>query len=343
MLYVSFLWKYIVTDGVLTRVERFLAGDYHLAGWDAGSYLPSLPSIGPNQPLTERNKVGSLVVSHVTSQPATWACLVGLLALHLSLNYKAVRAVQMTSLNRQRANIVFSGLLESDAEFEVDEFLSGSQRQRQPQQPGPGQTKQKSQTENAEEKKYQILTPQETSQIERIFESDGLLRWTTNPHFPNQHQRHHDGKLGFCQIGTPLSTFLQGTHTTTSSISGTKTSIPLQTLTTLFSTEPYILLFSRCGSTRTWEGRIALKTGCSVLGQLKAWMHALIVGRVLYLENPNSAGTEGVLDVIGLTLGFLNEDGRFEKYMAGLKEAGWDLEIAALETRSGRRISTSVD
>jgi hypothetical protein len=60
-----------------------------------------------------------------------------LLSIHIATNYKAVKAVSMTSLNRQRANIVFGNLL-----------LHGS-----------------------------ILTPTEVSQRERIFERDGVLRW----------------------------------------------------------------------------------------------------------------------------------------------------------------------
>ena len=59
-------------------------------------------------------QTGSLVVTYITSLPATWISLLILLTLHLTLNYAAVRSVQMTSLNRQRANIAFSTLLESD-------------------------------------------------------------------------------------------------------------------------------------------------------------------------------------------------------------------------------------
>ncbi|KAF8503920.1 vitamin B6 photo-protection and homoeostasis-domain-containing protein [Gautieria morchelliformis] len=51
---------------------------------------------------------GSFVVSRVTTQAATWSLLLLLLAVHLSTNYLAVRAIAMSSLNRQRANIVYS-------------------------------------------------------------------------------------------------------------------------------------------------------------------------------------------------------------------------------------------
>ncbi|KAF8579533.1 DUF647-domain-containing protein [Ramaria rubella] len=64
---------------------------------------------------------GSFVVSHATTQTATWTLLLLLLAIHLSTNYFAVRAVAMSSLNRQRANLVYArfrvmGSVQSPAE-----------------------------------------------------------------------------------------------------------------------------------------------------------------------------------------------------------------------------------
>jgi hypothetical protein len=68
---------------------------------------------------------------------ATWTSLLLLLLIHLFTNYRAVRAVKMHSLNRQRANIVFSTLVDKDV----------------------------------------VLTPEQVAQHERIFERDGVLRW----------------------------------------------------------------------------------------------------------------------------------------------------------------------
>ncbi|KAI4187729.1 MAG: hypothetical protein L6R41_002631 [Letrouitia leprolyta] len=81
--------------------------------------------------------VGSVVVSYVSSPAMTWTCLILLLSVHLGMNRAAVRAVSMHSLNRQRANIVFSTFLDQD----------------------------------------KVLTPKEVSVQERIFEWDGVLRW----------------------------------------------------------------------------------------------------------------------------------------------------------------------
>lgn len=79
---------------------------------------------------------GSAVVSMVTTPAATWSTLILLLSVHLAMNYRAVRAVSMRSLNRQRASIVFGQLLARD----------------------------------------KLLTPAEVAQKERIFEMDGVVR-----------------------------------------------------------------------------------------------------------------------------------------------------------------------
>lgn len=82
-------------------------------------------------------QAGSVVVTYVSSPMATWTCLIMLLSIHLATNHAAVRAVCMRSLNRQRANIVLSNILD-----------------------GKG-----------------VLTPEVVSMHERIFEWDGVLRW----------------------------------------------------------------------------------------------------------------------------------------------------------------------
>lgn len=82
-------------------------------------------------------KAGTLVVSRVSSPLATWTWLIILLAIHLGTNYAAVRAVKMRTLNRQRANMVLSTLIDDD----------------------------------------RVLAPEQVSRDERIFERDGVLRW----------------------------------------------------------------------------------------------------------------------------------------------------------------------
>ncbi|KAK4641359.1 hypothetical protein QC761_502610 [Podospora bellae-mahoneyi] len=57
--------------------------------------------------------VGSLVVRLVEDKHKVWGLMIILAGCHLAMNYRAVRAVRMTSLNRQRATIVFREWLES--------------------------------------------------------------------------------------------------------------------------------------------------------------------------------------------------------------------------------------
>ncbi len=56
--------------------------------------------------------LGGIVVSKVHGTTGTWSCLVPLLTLHLWANWKAVRSVRLTSLNLDRATILFSALLQ---------------------------------------------------------------------------------------------------------------------------------------------------------------------------------------------------------------------------------------
>ncbi|ERF75465.1 hypothetical protein EPUS_06997 [Endocarpon pusillum Z07020] len=81
--------------------------------------------------------VGGVVVSYATSTMATWIWLIILIVVHLSTNYLAVRSVSMPSMNSQRANIVFSALIEDG----------------------------------------QALPPDKVAKQERIFERSSTLRW----------------------------------------------------------------------------------------------------------------------------------------------------------------------
>ncbi|KAF7156871.1 hypothetical protein CNMCM5623_000716 [Aspergillus felis] len=276
--------------------------------------------------------VGSFVVSHVTSFAATWASLLFLLTVHLGMNYAAVRAVQMTSLNRQRASIVFSALLESDPALDLHS-LSLSREIHHPPPPSAQQT--------CLTTSRSPLTPADVSKQERIFEPDGILKWTSA-----SAQCH---KLGYCQIGISLDRFLRlsSTSASTSTSTGTKirtspslkTTVPMPELSTLFAKEDYLLYLVRRGAHGpVWYASLVLKNTCSTRSQLKAWTHALLAARVLYISS-SEEGDRQTLHVIGRTLDFLNRDRRFQRYLQSLEEAGWDLTIAALETRTRRRIA----
>lgn len=229
------------------------------------------------------------------------------------MNYAAVRAVQMTSLNRQRANIVFSALLDSDRGLALELDLD-------PTTPTPS------------EKKWKILTPAQVSKHERIFHRDGALQWTQ--HSSTHSTTHH---LGSAQIGVSMSTFLGGSGSGNTSFQRT---LPLQRLAAVFTNEFYILFLvplSNTGENVKWHASILLKRGCAIEHQLKAWAHALLAARVLARITMGSSA-DAVLTVVEGTLALLNTDNRFERYLTGLSGVGWDVDIAALETRGGRRI-----
>ncbi|GAB1217021.1 hypothetical protein ATERTT37_006242 [Aspergillus terreus] len=241
---------------------------------------------------------GSLVVAHVTSATATWLALLALLALHLALNYAAVRAVQMTSLNRQRANIVFATLLDADPALRALALA--------PQVSGPADGQ-------------GVLSPAQVAAREAIFERDGVLRWSSAA------AAGPAPVLGVCRIGVSVGEFLRW-------LGGAgRAGVPLGRLQEAFRAEAYILFLAG------GNAAILLKRGCTPRAQLKAWMHALLAARVLGDMHEAGDETERAFGVVESTLRFLDQT-RVDGYLDALTRAGWDVDLAALETRPGRRI-----
>jgi hypothetical protein len=120
----------------------------------------------------------------------------------------------------------------------------------------------------------------------------------------------------------------------------------LHDLIQLFALEAYVLFVSHRANIP--QAFIVLKKGCTPVQQLKAWTHALLVSRVLSTRTEEHSHLKqqqqhvSNIVTISYTLDFLNQDSRFERlYVQKLVEVGWDLNIAALETRPGRRITIS--
>lgn len=213
---------------------------------------------------------GSVVVTWVISPTATWTALIMLLSIHLAMNHAAVRAVTMRTLNRQRATIVF-------AQFMAD----GS-----------------------------ILTPNQVSLRERIFERDGVLR------------NSQDLILGRCEIGISPSKLLAKIGLISSTASGSM-HVSRDELARTFSRlkdDGYVL---HAANQEAW---VVLSNDSSPRTQLKAWYHALLT---LAMTKHDEAG-EGK----GMTL-----DSAWTLIERDLKLAGWDLETGALETHPGSRAS----
>ncbi|KAF1960196.1 DUF647-domain-containing protein [Byssothecium circinans] len=226
---------------------------------------------------------GSVVVSHISTPMATWSTLIALLAIHLATNYAAVKSVSMCSLNRQRANIVLSNILET------------------------GRT----------------LTPTHVSQKERIFERDGVLRWAD------------DRVIGHCSIGVPMQTLLCRVglrQKQTGSVD--LQAIKLSDLLRIYRNQAFVLWTSPAGTV------IVLKHGCTPIDQLKAWTQALLLAQRARVR-PSDRMTENdtASDPLADLKSTLNETGKIvDAHEARLRDAGWDLNAAVLETRAGKRI-----
>jgi hypothetical protein len=216
-----------------------------------------------------------------------------------------VRAVSMRTINRQRANLIMSHALD---------HLSKNQNQ-----------------DMDVHKQISVLSPEEVSLQERIFERDGVLRWRGGP------------VLGWCRIGVPLRDILaclalatkSGTYKSTSTSDAGN--VTLEQLLAVYGAQGYIMWYDRARKTCL----VVLKEGTQSIVQLDAWMHAL-----LFVKDIQSAGKEGkelgddeaVLGRLKRTLEQVVSWRKEAGFYGVLEEVGWDLEVGAMETRSGTRI-----
>lgn len=229
-------------------------------------------------------QAGTVVVSRVSSTLATWSSLILLLSIHIAMNHAAVRAVSMHTLNRQRANIVLSNFLAHD----------------------------------------KVLTPEEVSRQERIFESDGVLRWKGSKRI-----------LGHAKIGVTLISLatLASGHSVTGSIR-IRTLVDMASLVEVYRHEEYMLWYEA----RSRTAYIVLKEGASSTSQLKAWTQALWIAH----RHAAIQATGDALDEMAtsrLTEATLKDlSSQWRGCLERLKKSGWDTEVASLETSSGTRI-----
>jgi hypothetical protein len=102
----------------------------------------------------------------------------------------------------------------------------------------------------------------------------------------------------------------------------------------VFKDEAYILWFDH----KQPEAMIVLKQDCTPLDQLKAWTHALLLAQRLRAKASPLEKNDGLADLRSS----LDEVGRtFDTLAERLRGAGWDLEIAALETHAGTRATVT--
>jgi hypothetical protein len=243
---------------------------------------------------------GSLVVSHITSQWATWTAMISLLAIHLGTNYLAVRSVSMRTLNRQRANLVFCDLLEQFFLLDEKRWSKG--------------------------KLPIIPTPENISAEEKIFEVDGVLRWKGRQ------------ILGYCKIGVELRKVLDllSSAKTVRGLGLLGISLNAATLLDIYKDEGYIMWYDSSRNTFL----IVLKEDSGTATQLKAWVHALLLAKQKESKPSeySAVNAQARMEDLAMTLELLQTFMHSYDLLGELKKAGWDLDTGALETHSGTRI-----
>lgn len=174
-----------------------------------------------------------------------------------------------------------------------------------------------------------VSTPKEVSVAERVLERSGVLRWGS-------------AKVGAAETGVRFATILTTTNGRVHSCAGKVTE-----LGTIFRKQKYIL-YPRGYDPGTGEIRkieIFFKEGACPKDQVKAWSHALWLAKES-LSSPrnntgNALGTDSPFEILRTTLRQM--DDCFEGFMAGLVEAGWNVDTAGIEIYTGYRLSVPGD
>ena len=167
-----------------------------------------------------------------------------------------------------------------------------------------------------------ILNPKEVSSRERIFEWDGVLRWEGSPPFAT-------ARIGI-SIRDMIVALAQAHHLTGAVRDSSHT---LQSLTELFKDEDFLIWYDA----RQKTGYIVLKADNSAESHLKAWALSLCCAYRLRNQDATSARADRIIELLGKLLIEISRD--WGKFLEGMKAAGWDTEVANLETTSGCRIS----
>ncbi|KAI9706320.1 MAG: hypothetical protein M1820_004896 [Bogoriella megaspora] len=246
---------------------------------------------------------GTLVVRLITSPTATWIALLVLLAIHLTTNYLAVRAVTMSSLNRQRANIVFSEMLSSG----------------------------------------RVLDPKEVAIREKVFEEDGVLRWIDGSRLGWAKVGVRLGKVLGRMGKTELKTGSVKLESEPGVIALEEFRAKWRSDGYALwwddaSSMAYITLMQGCSprqQLRAWM--LALVVAATAKGirteRLRVETGIQTELQQVVMDDRMKVGVPQVADACKQVMVF------WQKHERTLEEAGWDLDAAVLETRPGTRVS----
>jgi hypothetical protein len=158
-----------------------------------------------------------------------------------------------------------------------------------------------------------------------VFEQDGVLRWCGGE------------VVGWARIGVEFREVLGriGAQHSTGTGSLHLQGVGLEEVLDVFGDEKYVLWPAESSEQ---AALIVLKEGCTAVDQLKAWAHALLLAKRLRdgrLDDDTSIPHDRLLAELRQTLKDMRE--MFVNHVDTLREKGWDLNVAALETRAGTR------
>ncbi|EME84443.1 uncharacterized protein MYCFIDRAFT_187449 [Pseudocercospora fijiensis CIRAD86] len=231
---------------------------------------------------------GSLVISWITTPIATWTALILLLSIHLETNRRAVRAVKMRTLTRQRAALIY---------YQV-------QQNKTP-------------------------TPDFIASQERIFERDGVLRNAKAE------------VLGFCSVGVPLARLLNSIgeqHSQTKS--STMASEKFTRILHLYQTSAFILWSDRHSRSRRNSLFIVVKKSAVSRDLILAWWQALIFADDSLSDSSRDEKADDFDQLLKRFSRSLDTaKSLLEKHELKLKEAGWNLELGAIQTVAGTTVA----
>lgn len=171
-----------------------------------------------------------------------------------------------------------------------------------------------------------MMTPDEVSSQERIFDWDGVLRWR--------------GYLPFAKatIGVSLHSLLKAVapaHIVTGALCDSD--LVLEKLVNIYSHENFLVWYDSPKRT----AYIVLKRQASAKAQLKAWALALLSAHRIEKQYATGANTGIVLQLLEITLRDISN--QWDVSMERIRAAGWDTDSANLETSSGSRICLTAE
>lgn len=169
----------------------------------------------------------------------------------------------------------------------------------------------------------QVLTPKAVALRERIFDGDGALRWS------------NDHVIGFARVGVSFEAVARGLASA-SHPSEAKNALvgaaKLEQLLEIFKDEDYIIWFD----TRTTNAFIALKKDIEPATQLQAWCHAVCLAKEASTWEAREHSADTLFEAITATKAKTSK--LFNAHKQDIVDAGWQLDVAALEVKSGVRL-----